>query len=278
MRFLLLVVPMLFCAGALLAQEEEAPKEPEYGWMNDVVFNFSFTQNNFDNWNQGGDNSWSWQTDLLPKFIYKQEKYDWENIGKFSYGKTKVGDQNARKAADEIMLESSYTYKMGTHVNPYVAVKAQTQFTAGYEYTDTSMTEISNFMDPGYFTESVGAGWSPNDQFRTRLGAAYKQTVTDKFADRYAKGDKFRTEFGMESVTDVELKFHENISYTGRLSFFSNLKRFDEIDTDWDNLIKGKLTDIINVTFSFRLFYDRDVSAKRQLKQTLAVGVSFDLL
>jgi len=277
MRVVIILATFLLLVSWSFAQEEET-KEPEYGWMEDVIFNLSFTQNNFDNWNQGGDDSWSWQSDLLPKFIYKQEKYNWENIGKFSYGKSKVADQTARKAADEIMLESSYTYKLGAHVDPYIAVKAQTQFTAGYEYTDTSNVEISNFLDPGYFTESIGVGWAPNDQFRTRAGVAFKQTVTDKFAERYALGETFRSEIGLESVTDLELKFHENITYTGRLSLFSNMKRFDEIDTDWDNLIKGKLTDIINVTFTFRLFYDRDVSAKRQLKQTLAVGLSFDLL
>ncbi len=275
-KFIVMSV-MLFFIAPIHAQEEEK-KEPELGWSKDVLFNLSFTQNSFDNWNQGGDNSWAWQTDLMPKFIYRQEKYEWENIGKFSYGKSKVADQDARKAADEIKLESSYTYKLNEQINPYVAVKAQTQFTAGYEYTDTSRIEISNFMDPGYLQESIGAGWTPNEQFRTRLGVAFKQTLTDKFADRYALGETFRSEIGAESVTDLELKFSETITYTGRLSLFSNMKRFDEIDADWDNLFKGKLTEILNVTFTFRLFYDRDVSAKRQLKQTLAVGVSFDLI
>jgi hypothetical protein len=277
MHKFILVLSIVFLAVSLYAQEE-GKKEPVYGWTKSVLFNLSVTQNSFDNWNQGGDNSWAWQTDLLPKYVFSQEKYSWENIAKFSYGQSKIGDQVARKASDEIRMESSYSHKFENHIEPYIAVRLQTQFTKGYEYTDTSRIEISNFMDPGYITESIGAGWSPDDQFRTRLGAAFKQTVTDKFSDRYALGKTFRSEVGVESVTDLELKLAETISYTGRLSLFSNLKAFNEIDADWDNLLKGKLTDIINVTFTFRLYYDRDVSAQRQLKQTLAVGLSFDLI
>lgn len=273
----IIVLSILFFAAALFAQDE-GKKEPVYGWTKTILFNLSFTQNSFANWSQGGDNSWAWQTDLLPKYVFSQEKYSWENTAKFSYGQSKIGDQDARKASDEIRLESSYSYKLENHIEPYLAVKLQTQFTKGYDYTDTSRIEISNFMDPGYITESVGVGWSPNDQFRTRLGAALKQTVTDKFSDRYALGKTFRSEVGAESVTDLELKLAETITYTGRLTLFSNMKAFDEIDADWDNLFKGKLTDIINVTFTFRVFYDKDVSAQRQLKQTLAVGLSFDLI
>ena len=46
-------------AGILYAQDEaEEKKKPEYGWQNSVVANLSITQNQFDNWSQGGENSW----------------------------------------------------------------------------------------------------------------------------------------------------------------------------------------------------------------------------
>jgi hypothetical protein len=166
MHKFILVLSIVFLAVSLYAQEE-GKKEPVYGCTKSVLFNLSVTQNSFDNWNQGGDNSWAWQTDLLPKYVFSQEKYSWENIAKFSYGQSKIGDQVARKASDEIRMESSYSHKFENHIEPYIAVRLQTQFTKGYEYTDTSRIEISNFMDPGYITESIGVGWSPDDQFRT---------------------------------------------------------------------------------------------------------------
>lgn len=278
MRFGAILTLMILLASMLIAQEEEKKEEPEYGWKNDIVANLSFTQNQFDNWSQGGENSWSWQLDLLAKFINDQEKFNWANSGKFSYGKAKISDDDAKKAADEIKLESVYTYKLGSVINPYASVSAATQFTRGYEYTDTTRIEVSNFMDPGYFSESIGAGYARGEEFKTRAGIAFKQTITDKFADRYAQGEKFRSEFGIESVTDVSTKLAENLIFNSKLQVFSNVKRFDEIDVDWDNIFTAKVTDLLNVTLNVRLFYDRDISAKRQLKQTLAVGFSYDLL
>jgi hypothetical protein len=277
-----IILSFLLFSGVLFGQdaETEEKKEPEYGWNNNIVFNFNFTQNSFDNWSQGGESSWAWQTDLQAKFINDQANYNWANSGKLSYGKAKVGDLDARKAADEIKIESVFTYKMGesTHINPYVSITGLTQFVAGFEYTDTSSVEISNFMDPGYFTESAGIGYAKGDNFKTRLGVAFKQTITDKFADRYALGETFRSEYGMESATDFTWPIAETLTYTGKLLLFSNLKRFDEIDVDWDNVFVGKITDLLNATFTVRLFYDRDISTKRQLRQALAVGISYDIL
>jgi hypothetical protein len=276
-----ILIFLVLLSGLLFAQENgtEEKKEPEYGWKNALVANFSFTQNQFDNWAQGGENSWAWQTDLIAKFINDQEKFNWANSGKLSYGQAKIADDDAKKAADEIKIESVFTYKMGksTHINPYVAVTGLTQFTRGYEYTDTSRIEISNFMDPGYFTESAGIGYNRGEKFKIRFGVAFKQTITDKFADRYALGETFRSEYGMESVTDFTTHLAENLIYTGKLGLFSNMKSFNEIDVDWDNVFVGKITDILNVTLTIRLFYDRDISLKRQLKQTLAVGFSYDM-
>lgn len=260
------------------AQEKEEEKKPDYGWKNEVIGILNFTQNQFDNWAKGGENAWSWQMDINAKFINDQEKYNWATSGKISYGKTKVGDSDAKKAADEIKLESVYIYKMGIYINPYVAATGMTQFTDGYAYTDTSKMAISSFMDPGYFTQSLGVGIDLNKNIKTRLGAALKETVTDKFSDTYADGESMRLEYGAESVTDAKVQVSENILYTSKLALFSNLKGVDEIDVDWDNVFSAKVSTYITVSFNFKLFYDKDVSAKRQLKETLAVGLSYTLL
>ncbi len=263
---------------SLFAQEAEE-KKPDYGWKKEAIGILNFTQNQFDNWSQGGENSWSWQMDLNAKFVNDQEKYNWATAGKTSYGKAKVGDSDAKKAADELKLESVYTYKMGIHINPFVAVTGLTQFTDGYMYTDDTTKQIvSSFLDPGYFTQSVGIGFAPNSIIKTRLGAALKETMTDKFSGEYAKGETFRTEFGAESVTDINWQILKNILYTSKLELFSNFASIDEIDVNWDNMFASKISDFITVSFNVKLFYDKDVSASRQLKQTLAVGLSYTLL
>ena len=114
--------------------QDTEEKKPEYGWKNEVVANLNFTQNKFDNWSQGGEDSWSWQLDVNAKFVNDQEKYNWSNSLKISYGKTKVGDAGSRKSADELKFESVYSHKMSPYVNPYIALSGLTQFTDGYDY------------------------------------------------------------------------------------------------------------------------------------------------
>lgn len=280
-KYVLATIILLIMSMSLVAQEAEE-KKPEYGWKNEMVGNLNFTQNKFDNWAQGGEDSWSWQLDINAKFENDQEKYNWSNTGKFSFGQTQIGDADSRKAADEIKLESVYTYKMNLYINPYFAVTGKTQISKGYQYTDSSKFAISDLLDPGYFTQSVGIGYKPNDMIKTRLGAALKETVADKypFADDPAttKFEKSRTEVGAESVTDLEYKVSENILFNSKLEMFSNLEGINEVDVTWDNLITAKVSEYINVSFNLNLLYDRNISKSRQLKQTLAVGLSYTLL
>jgi len=284
MRFIKLSLAYIFLMvlGLNLIAQEAEEKKPEYGWKNEMVGNLNFTQNKFDNWAQGGEDSWSWQLDINAKFENDQEGYNWTNTGKFSFGQTQIGDADARKAADEIKLETVYTYKMGDLINPYAAATGKTQISKGYLYTDTRDSVISNILDPGYFTQSVGVGYKPNDIIKTRLGAALKETVADKyrFADdpETTEIEKTRTEFGAESVTDLEYKVSENILFKSKLEMFSNLVALNEIDVNWDNLVTAKVSEYINVSFNLNLFYDRNISKSRQLKQTLAVGLSYSFL
>jgi len=271
-------VMVLFCMLVSLFAQDEEQKEPQFGWKKKVVGNLNLTQNQFDNWTTGGENSWSWQLELLADFTEDQKNYNWANSGKLFYGRTKLGDQEARKAADEIKLESVFSYKLNEILNPYISLTALTQFTAGYNYSIDPKVQTANFMDPGYFTQGLGMLYKPGEVFKTRLGASVKETVTDKYADLYAGGEKFRVEAGAESVTDLSIKMSELILFTSKLQLFSTLNRVDEIDVDWDNLFSAKISEYINVSLNIRIFYDKDITVKRQLKQTLAVGLSYSFI
>jgi hypothetical protein len=275
---IILLASLCVVVQTISAQEPEKKEEIKYGWQKSMVGNISFTQNAFDNWVKGGENSWSWQSDVLAKFTRKEPKYEWANSGKLSYGQAQVGKQDARKAADEIKLESVYTYMLNWPVNPFISAMGQTQFAKGYDYTISPKVEISNFLDPGYFTESIGFKYAPTDIIQTRIGAASKQTVTDKFAERYAKGDKFRVEYGAESVTDLNVKLGQNLLYNSKLEMFSALSSFNAVDVNWDNLFTVKATKYMNVTWNLRLLYDKDINRARQLKETLAVGITYTFL
>ena len=276
-KFTLILMSLALFSVSLYAQDKKA-EAPKYGWQKSAVGVLNLTQNKFDNWNQGGEDAWTWQLNFEGKFNHIQEKTTWNNSVKIAYGKTKLGKTEAKKAADEIKLESVFTYKMNIYVNPYVAATALTQFTKGYNYGTTPKTAISAFLDPGYFTQSAGFGFTVLPQLKTRLGASLKETMAKDFKTTYSKGEKLRVEYGAESVTDVNWKMAENILFTSKLEIFSNLEALNQIDVNWDNMFTSKITKYIGVSFNVKLFYDSDISAKRQLKETLAVGLTYTFI
>ena len=99
MRFILISISILLLFT--LSFSQEAKKEaPKYGWHKEMVGNLNFTQNTFDNWKQGGENSWAWQLNINGKWVNDQENYNWENTLKINYGKTKVGNASSKKSTD----------------------------------------------------------------------------------------------------------------------------------------------------------------------------------
>lgn len=260
-----------------------AEEEQEPGWKNELVFNFNLTQASFDNWAQGGENTLGWQVGLNGKFTHFGATHEWANTAKLAYGMQKVGDAEARKSVDEIKLETVYTYKAGFFVDPYAATTAQTQFSNGFLYEDSGKTAISGFLDPGYFTQSAGIGRSYGKILQSRLGFAVKETIADKYpyADDLETEDEIedtKVEVGMESVTDLSLTLSENLLFTSKLELFSNLEASNEIDVAWDNLLAAKVQEYVTVSLNVKVFYDRDISTKRQIRQSLAIGLTYTLM
>jgi cytochrome c oxidase assembly protein Cox11 len=50
------------------------------------------------------------------------------------------------------------------------------------------------------------------------------------------------------------------------------------VDVNWDNMFSSKISNLLSVSLNVRMFYDKDISSKRQLKQVLALGLSYALL
>jgi hypothetical protein len=276
---------MLLWIEVATAQEAQ-PAPPQYGWKNEIIGNLNLTQASFSNWEQGGENTMAWQTNLTTNFTLDREKHNWKNTGKFTLGFAKIAGSEARKSSDEINLESVYTRKLNKLLNPFVSATAKTQFLSGFQYpNDTTKVKISKFMDPGYFTQSVGVGYSPNEVVLTRLGFTMKETITSDFPVPFADDpdtpteiEKTKIEPGLSSITDVKNKFAENILLTSRLDLFADFKAFNRIDVLWENDLTFKLTKLVNVNFEFDLLYDRDISKRRQIRQVLSVGLTYTFL
>ena len=267
-----------------LSGQEGDKKALEYGWRKQVIGGLNLTQTSFDNWTQGGENTLSWQLHLTGEFVRDQEKFIWAQTGRISFGNTKVGGTEIRKSVDEFRLESVFTYKIGANVNPYVAVSGETQLAAGFDYTQDPKVQVSDFMDPGYFTQSVGVGYAPLEVLKTRLGLRLKETITRNFPAPYADDpatpevEKTRIELGVESVSDFKQQVSESILVTSKLELFSNLDGIDETDVKWENAFSAQVSRYVTVNLYFKVFYDQDLSTKRQWNQGLTLGLTYRIL
>jgi hypothetical protein len=273
------VVALFLAVGTLAVPvcAEEAAAPPAYGWKNGFMAGFKLTQAGFTNWATGGESSLAWQLMSTGRFLYDEEAYDWSNRFKLGYGLTKTGGEESRKSVDEVKFESALTAKLGGRLGAYGAFNWETQFARGYQYTDTSRTAVSAFMDPGYFTESAGMSYTYLEIVSTRVGFAAKQTFSRDYSGYTDDPDtpdieKVRAEYGAEWVTDFDYGVSDNLAYVSRLNVFSNMEGTKQVDVRWDNTLVASVAPFVDVTFDFNLVYDYDISTAVQMKEALAIG------
>ncbi len=236
----------------------------------------------FDNWVKGGSNALVWEVNFGGQAVLEREPYLWESNAKFLYGQTNISDVGIRKAADEWKLETIYTRKLGTWINPFAAAAGWSQFTTGYNYDDEAgtETEISNFFDPAYFTQTLGLGFTPFANFKERLGFALKQTISPEYGyaddvETAGEIETFKIEYGLSSITEYQRSLMENILGATKLDIFVNFKGIDAIDARWENKITAKVNKNISVNLELEILYDKDLDDSYQLRESVAIGITF---
>lgn len=269
---------ILFVLAALLpaAAAAQGPDTAGGPWIYKANGNVNLSQAYFDNWTKGGSNALAWESRLEGSALRKAEGWDWETKAKAAFGQSRVASLGTRKSADELSVETIYTRHVSEWVNPFASARLQTQFYAGYEYDDTAdtSTRVSGPFDPTYVTQTVGLGKDFDDAYKVRAGATLKETFS---AARYgyAGSSGSRVEPGASVIIEVRKGVMENILLTSVLDIFADFKGLEAVDVRWENQIGAKVNSFVSANFGLDVLYDRDQSTSRQIRQSLAVGISF---
>lgn len=287
MKKITLLFMILLFSHISFAQDNQADPAADstlYRWMPSLVTSLNLSQIAFSNWTKGGENSIAWSLGESFVLKFKTPKWHFKNELSSAYGQSKVGSEDFKVTDNELYMESVAAYSIGWAVDPYISNTIRTQVAAGYEYTDTSKTEVANFFDPGYITQSIGFTYDKLENFQSRLGIAFQETITDKYT-QYADDpdtpneiESFRFETGIESVTDGQFTLDENLLLKSKLRLFSAFDRLDVWDVRWDNVITAKVNNWLNVNFTYLLVYQKDQSPKTQMKQALQIGITYTIL
>ena len=282
MKILTFLLMIIISVPFSNAQDEVEKKDTL--WTPRGVVGLNLSQIAFSNWTQGGENSLSFSFFTHLGLDYIGMPWKWTNSLKITYGRSKVGDQEYRTNDNEIYFESVLIHRFGWIVNPYASGTFRTAVAKGFNYEVIPAQQIVGFFDPAYFTEGLGFAYDEDKGLKQRVGIAFKQTIANKFDTLYTDDpetpneiENFKFESGLESVTEYELEFMENMSYYGYLRLFTRFNEFDKWDVRWDNIITAKINDYFNVNFNFLLIYEEDQSIKRQIKEVLQLGIVYTI-
>ena len=279
----ILVCLLIVCSAVVVnAQDTTGQSQgPQFGWKHGLVAGLTLTQVAFTDWAQGGENALSYTVGAIGKSVDDEEKSTWENLYLMAFGQTRLGNQGLRKTDDLIDLATVFTYKLGTYVNPYAAATMKSQFAKGFVYDAAgNETAVSKFFDPGYLTQSVGVGYQPTKEVKTRFGIALREIITDQF-NQYADDpttanvEKTSVDGGLESVTNIEFQLADNILFKTDLELFAPVKRLDEVVIRSTTSITGKVNKYVTAIFGLQLINEKRVSPKTQVKESISLGLSY---
>lgn len=278
----------LVCPGVVVAQtQSEIPPPPEskWGWKHSVVSSLTLSQVAFKDWAQGGEDAFSWTARLDGKGVLEDTSYSWANAYKTVFGYAKIGETKSRKTEDRLEFESVFTYKLGTHINPYIGATLKTQFAKGVTI-DAAGNEspVSKFFDPAYLTQSVGVGYQPIPEVKTRFGAALREIVTSTYwtyandpktppADRV----KTRVDGGLESVTDIEWKIDVNLLFRSKLELFAPIRKPSDATMRMDNTLSASINKYMVVILNLLLINDERASTRLQVKEVMSIGLTYTI-
>lgn len=268
----------------------------------------------FVNWNAGGSNSISGLLGFEVQRNFKKDLMVWENRGMIRYGVNKQQEQDLRKTDDILELHSRFGFRKDTLSNWYYSANFsfKTQFTNGYNYSNSDSQAISKFMAPAYLFLGVGTVYGEHiesfsayispltlkatfvlDQVLADAGSFGVDPATyDLEGNRLTKGKPSRKEVGILVTSKYESELMENISLRNLVSLYTDyLNDFGNVDIDWEVHFNFKVNDYVRASFGSHLRYDNDIKivtdededgepeingAKVQWKQILGVGVAID--
>ena len=255
-----------------------------YG-QNNLVFN----QSTYSNWNAGGNNSIGVIGKINYSISYKNREHFWDNNIRMGYGMLSSSGRELRKTEDYLFVSTKYGYDLGRHYYLLLGAEFSSQFSAGYNYSNQKVVysdRISRFMAPAYLNSGLGILYNPNDNFQVSLSPinAKLTFVLDKLLQKKGRyglqrdGQSVRQEVGALMNVVYRVKLYKDISLVNQLNLFSSYSQHPErVDIAYSGVLTMKFNRFISTTLSLDLVYDHDQVQNLQMKQTLGVGLSYNL-
>lgn len=258
-------------------------------WKKVITFGLNFSQSAFtNNYSAGGVNSVALGTNFIYHTEYNKAPFSYVSELNLTYGVAKNKGQGKRKTNDRIYFDNKLASQLSKHWYLFGALTFESQFDKGFNYTDLgngtfSAQQISNFMAPGYLTESLGFEYKPAAFFDLRLGTgtARQTFVLDdsvRKVNDYGVGQNHTVKndlaFQMVALFDKDLM--KNIHLNARYALFIPYGESPKFITHRiDAVLSARVNRLINVTINGTMLYDQHTSKDAQATEGLALGMLY---
>lgn len=266
-------------------------------WHKYAIIGINFNQATFsNNWTGGGVNSFAINSNVDYKVEYNKQPFVFTSQLILLYGRSKNKEQLPRKTNDRIFWDNKLATQLSKSWFFFGSLSFESQFDKGFRYdANKPPVLISQFMAPGYVTESFGFEYKPNNWFDLRIGTGtarqtfvlnddieYSGAAPGK-AYNVARGRSMYNELAFQAVALFDKEVMQNLRLTSRYQIFIPYGRgAKNIDHRLDMTLAAKVNKLVAVTVTGVAIYDRDAFANRtdtqpgiQASENLALGVIY---
>jgi hypothetical protein len=270
----------------------EAESSLQYSINADLTLSLNTFSNN---WAGNTTGMMIWNSNLNPVLNY--QIFDWLNFNNsfyFEFGQTWLQDKTIQswsapqKSADNINLQSTFTFLTKPIINPYISLNLQTQF------FDDRYPGFTGYLNPGELTESFGISQDilkkGSDCWNLHLGGASRQSLDNNFFEYDTTGIMTGPHSSVTFDAGVEFGSEFNFQSNNWLKIHSKVGIFQSIansesegnsslywwypDITWESTIKLNLTKYLVLSYNLQIDYDRDLDKSPRFKQVLGAGFS----
>ena len=261
-------------------------------WHKWIVFGLNFNQSEFtDNYSSGGVSSIALGSNFDLKVEYNKQPLDYTSELNLVYGISRNKGQGSRKTNDRIFFDNKVGTQLSKHWSLFGSLTFESQFSKGYNYSNpdgtvaTTPYTISNFMTPGYLTESFGLEYKPVKYFDLRFGTGTARqtfvldtTIYHNQPANYgvAPGKTFKNELAAQLVAAIDKDLMKNIHLNVRYALFIPYQQpLAYISHRIDGTLTAKVNRLIAVALNGTFLYDKNTSTQVQGTEGLSLGVVY---
>ncbi|WP_299355025.1 DUF3078 domain-containing protein [Mucilaginibacter sp.] len=241
-------------------------------WKKWISMALNFNQSAFSkNYTSGGSNSIALGTNFDYKTEYKKGPLDYVGELNLIYGITKNKGQGSRKTQDRIFFDNKIATQLSKSWYFFGSLTFESQFDKGYIYNSNgTLSQISNFMAPGYLTESVGFEYKPSGVFDLRLGTGTaRQTfvldtgVYNKQKTAYGVdlGKKIKNDLAFQVVSTFIKEIAKGMPLNVRYALFIPYeKHVSYISHRVDATLGARVNRLVQVNLNGTFIYDKSTN------------------